>query len=56
MTPVTLDPARTADTSYLRHELNKMKESTRLLKLHTTKIISPYLYYNDSKVFQIYRL
>lgn len=51
MTPRNLDPARTADTSYLRNELNKMKEKYPPVEITYYKNYKSYLYYNDSKVF-----
>lgn len=46
-----LDPERSKDTTYLRQQLNIMKETYAPVVIDVYKGIKNYLYYKDSKVF-----
>lgn len=46
-----LDTLRIHDTTYLRHELNIMREKNPPVVIDVYKGLKQYLYYNDSKVF-----
>jgi len=51
MTPRNLDPEKSKDTTYLRRELNLMKEKYAPVEINYYKNFKSYLYYKDSKVF-----
>ncbi len=51
MVPRNLDSLRSKDTSYLRSELNSMKEMYPPVEINYYKNFRSYLYYKDSKVF-----
>lgn len=51
ITSRNLDSIKSRDTTYLRQELNKMKEKNDPVVINYYKKFNSYLYYNDSKVF-----